>query len=135
MIFPQNIRMGQMCMTDAGTTQDNFILPAQLVGGLPVSQDPLDILKLVRDRTIPIILPSGNNILVNIVFKISVRHTNLDTKKIQSRLGSIVCLFIAPNANMAGYLTQNNVFISSIILKDTLSYHHPNQGMVQLRML
>ena len=31
--------MGQLCMTDAGTTQDNFILPAPPVGGLPISQD------------------------------------------------------------------------------------------------
>ena len=30
--------MGQICMTDADTTQDNFILPAQPVGGLPISQ-------------------------------------------------------------------------------------------------
>ena len=29
-------------MTDAGTTQDNFILPVQPVGGLPLSQDWLD---------------------------------------------------------------------------------------------
>ena len=34
--------MCQMCMTDAGTTQDNFILPAPPVGGLPISQDWLD---------------------------------------------------------------------------------------------
>ena len=34
--------MGQMCMTDAGTTQDYFILPAPPVGGLPISQDWLD---------------------------------------------------------------------------------------------
>ena len=30
--------MGQMCMTDADMTQDNFILPALPVGGLPISQ-------------------------------------------------------------------------------------------------
>ena len=59
-------------MTDAGTTQDYFILPAPPVGGLSISQDRLDRMKLVHDRTIPIILPSGKNILVNIVFKISV---------------------------------------------------------------
>ena len=64
--------MGQMCMTDAGTTQDNFILPAPNVGGLPISQDRLDRMKLVRNRTLLIMLPSGNNILVNMVFKISV---------------------------------------------------------------
>ena len=58
-----------MCMTDAVTTQDYFILPAPPVGGLPISQDPLDRMKLVHDRTIPVILPSGKNILVYIVFK------------------------------------------------------------------
>ena len=31
--------MGQMYVTDTGTTQDNFILPAPPVGGLPISQD------------------------------------------------------------------------------------------------
>ena len=36
-IFPQDIWMGQMCMTDAGTTQDYFILPAPPVGRLPIS--------------------------------------------------------------------------------------------------
>ena len=35
--------MGQMCMTDAGTTQDSFILPAPHVGGLSISQDWLDM--------------------------------------------------------------------------------------------
>ena len=57
--------------SDAGTTQDNFILPAPPVGGLPISQDWLDRMKFVRDHTIPIILPSGNNILVDTMFKIS----------------------------------------------------------------
>ena len=37
--------------------QDNFILPALHVGGLPISQDGLDRMKLVRDRTIPNTLP------------------------------------------------------------------------------
>ena len=55
--------MGQMHMTDAGTTQDNFILPALPVGGLPISQDWLDRMKLVHNHTIPIILPSRKNIL------------------------------------------------------------------------
>ena len=59
-------------MTDVGRTQDNFILPAPPVRGLPISQDWLDRTKLACDRTIPIILPSGKNILVNMVFKISV---------------------------------------------------------------
>ena len=59
-------------MTDAGSTQDNLILPAPPVGGLPISQDWLDILKLVRNRTIPIIMPSGKNILVDTMFKIII---------------------------------------------------------------
>ena len=52
-------------MTDAGTTQDYFILPAPPVGGLPISQDWLDRMKFVHDRTVPIILPSGKDILVD----------------------------------------------------------------------
>ena len=51
---------GLMCMTDASTTQDNFILPAPPVGGLPISQD-----WLIHDRTAPIILPSGKDILAD----------------------------------------------------------------------
>ena len=42
--------MCQICMTDAGTTQDNFILPAPPIGGLPISQDWLDRMKLVYDN-------------------------------------------------------------------------------------
>ena len=42
--------MCQMCMTDAGTTQDNFILPAPPVGGLPISQDWLDRMKRLYDN-------------------------------------------------------------------------------------
>ena len=46
--------MGEICMTDAGMIQDNFILPALPVGGLPISQDWLD--KKTHFRiTIPII--------------------------------------------------------------------------------
>ena len=62
-IFPQD--MCQMCMTDVGTTQDNFILPAPPVGGLPISQDWLDRMKLVHDSTVPIILPIGKDILAD----------------------------------------------------------------------
>ena len=113
-IFPQNIWMDQMCMTDAGTTQDNFILPAPPVGGLPISQDWLDRMKFVRDRTIPIILPSGKNILADTMFKITIGYTNLGSRQIQCRLGSKVCLFIALNAIMAGYPTKNNVFFDRI---------------------
>ena len=52
--------MCQICMTDAATTQDNFIVPAPPVGGLPISQEWLDRMKLV-----PIILPSGKDILAD----------------------------------------------------------------------
>ena len=72
-----------MCMTDAGTTQDNFILPAPPVGGLPISQDWLDRIKLVHDRTVPIILPSGKNILADTMLKITIGYTNLGTRQIQ----------------------------------------------------
>ena len=48
-IFLQDVWMGQMRMTDANTIQDNFILPAPPVGGLPISQNWM---KLVRDRTL-----------------------------------------------------------------------------------
>ena len=97
-------------MTDAGTTQDNFILSAPPVGGLPISQDWLNRIKLVRDRTIPIILLSGKNILAYTMFKITIGYTNLGTRQIQCTLGSKVCLFVAFNAIMAGYPTKNNVF-------------------------
>ena len=39
-----------MRMTDAGMTQDNFILPAPPVGGLPISQEWLDRMSLVHDK-------------------------------------------------------------------------------------
>ena len=126
--------MGQMCMTDASTTQDNFILPAPPVGGLPISQDWLDRMKLIQDRTVPIILPSGKDILVDAMFKIITWYTNLGTRQLQGRLGSRICLFIALNAIMAGYPTKNNVFFGNI-KKKTLSYHHPYQGMLQLHMM
>ena len=85
--------MGQICMTDAGTTQDNFIL---------------------RNRTIPIILPGGKNILVDTMFKIIIGHTNLDMRQLQGRRGSRVCPFVTSNANMAGYPTKHNVFFGKM---------------------
>ena len=81
--------MGQMCMTDAGTTQD-FILPAPPVGRLPISKDWLDRMKLVHDRTVPIILPSGKDILVDTMFKIIIGYTNLGSNRdvVGSKLGA-----------------------------------------------
>ena len=69
-------------MTDAGRTQDNFILSSLPVVGLLISKYLLDKMKLVCDHTIPIILTSGNNILVNMAFKIHVWYTNFDMRKI-----------------------------------------------------
>ena len=74
--------MGQMCMTDAGTTHDNFILPALPAEGMPISQDRLVRIKPVRDRTIPIILPRGENIMANFVFKIIIGYTNLSKRQL-----------------------------------------------------
>ena len=62
-----------MCLTDAGTTQGNSILPALPERGLPISHEQLVRMKLVRDRTIPVILPSGKDILVDTMFKIMTR--------------------------------------------------------------
>ena len=45
-IHLQDVRIGEMCMTDASTTQDNFILPAPPVGGLPISQDQCNMFTL-----------------------------------------------------------------------------------------
>ena len=83
--------MCQICMTDAGTTQNNFILPAPPVGGLPISQDWLDRMKLVYDRTVPIILPSEKDILVDYIFEISVGYANLPeiVIKTETRLSCI----------------------------------------------
>ena len=78
--------MGQMCMTDAGTTQDNFILPVPPVGGLPISQDWLDRMKLVHDRTVLIILPSGEDILADTMFKIIIRTRTLARGKSKADL-------------------------------------------------
>ena len=87
-IFHQYIWMDQMCMTGAGTTQDNFILPAPPVGGLAWQNEACW-------------WKSGKDILADYMFKISVGYTNLGTRQIQGRLGSWICLFIALNASMA----------------------------------
>ena len=100
-------------MNDLSTTKDNFILPAPPVGGLPIPQYQLARMKLVRDRTIPITLPSGKNILSDTMFKISVGYTKLGMREIQGRLGSRVCLLVTSNTNMAGYPTKNNVLLSN----------------------
>ena len=69
-------------MMDAGTTQTNLHLP---VGRLPISEDWLDRTKLALDRTIPTTPPSGKNISVNMLFKITTGYTNPDTRQIQKQ--------------------------------------------------
>ena len=71
-------------------------------------------MKLVRNRTVPIILPRGKNILADTSLKISVGYTNLGMRQIRCILGSRVCPFITPNSNMTGYPTKNNVFFGKI---------------------
>ena len=60
------------CVWPLWVRHNNFILPAPPVGGLPISQDRLDRMKLVYNCTIPIFWLSGKNILVGVMFKISV---------------------------------------------------------------
>ena len=97
-LFPQDVWVGQMCMTDAGTTQDNSIFPASPVGGLPISQDWLDRMKLVRDRTILISLPSGKNniIMADTMFKCILGYTKHGTRQIQCRTYNALHVFNVP---------------------------------------
>ena len=110
-MFLQDIKTGQMCITDAGTTQDNFVLPALPVGGLPTSQDWIDSMKRVPGRINPNILSSGKIIVANYIFKLIIGYTNLSKRQLQCRLGSRVCFFVTSNVNMAGYLIKYIVFI------------------------
>ena len=66
----------------ADTTQDNLILPVPPKGRLPIPHDWLDKINLVRSRIIPIILPSGKNILADTMFKISIGDKNLGIKQL-----------------------------------------------------
>ena len=77
-----------------GMTQDNFILPAPPVGGLPISQDWLDRMKLVHDRTIPIILPSGKNILADAMCLQSLSGTPTLTQAILVHQGWLLKLVV-----------------------------------------
>ena len=49
-----------------GMTKDNFILPARPVGGLPISQDWSDRIKLVRNSTVML----GSNLVAESVISI-----------------------------------------------------------------
>ena len=61
---------------------DEYDLPAPPVGGLPIFQDWLDRMNLVRNRAIPITLLSEKNILADTIFKISIRHNNLGMRQL-----------------------------------------------------
>ena len=106
--------MGQMCMTDAGRTQVNFILPAPPVGGLPISHDWLDRMKLVRNRTIPTILPSGKNILVDTMFKIIIGTPSLACGKSSADLAAESVLSLPLMPVWLGTQQKNNVFFRNI---------------------
>ena len=69
--------MCKMFVTDAGTTQDNFILPAPPVGGLSISQDRLDKIKRVFARA-PFQSSSEKVILVRMMFRIISEYTKID---------------------------------------------------------
>ena len=84
--------MGQMCITDAGTTQDNFIPPAPPVGGLPISQDWLDRMKLVHDRTVPIIKLSAHTLAVE-----TGRYRNIERME-------QICMYCNLNTNEDEYI-------------------------------
>ena len=94
--------MGQICMTDANTTQDYFILPGPACLNGTCSR-PHHSNHIAKWKVY---------ILVGAVFTIIIWHTNLGTRQLQCRLGSTgvaSCqgyLFVTSNANMAGYPTN-----------------------------
>ena len=83
--------MGQMCMPDAGTTQDNVILP---VPG-PAGQNEAYSQPLHSYHQ-----PTVKNILADTMFKISIRYTNLATRQ-----------SLPFHYNMSRYPTKDNVII------------------------
>ena len=74
--------MCQMCMTDAAMTQDNFILPAPPVGGLPISQERLDRMKLVATTPFQLFCQ------VEKIYWLIKCLKSQGTRQIQGRLGS-----------------------------------------------
>ena len=102
----------RMSMTEAG----NLILPALPVRGVRIVQDWPDRMKLVRNRTIPITLHCGKNILDNMVFKISIGYTNLDTRQIQSRLGSRSKLYITHMPKLKEVMAAPLTFLSGFCM-------------------
>ena len=108
-IFLHVVMMRQMYVTEAGTTQDNFIHLAPPVRGLPISQGQIHGMKRIRNRTIPITFRSGKNMLLNVMFKTIIGYTNLGTRQVTSRPGSRAVLFITVNSNMACDSTQRKI--------------------------
>ena len=86
--------MGQMCMTDAGTTQDNFILPAPPVGRLPISQDWLDRMKLVHDRTMINMFLSASLNTDYYIFNLVVQNIQFSLTSEPAQLTVVVNLFL-----------------------------------------
>ena len=64
----------------------------------------------------------GKNTMVKMKLKIGLGYTNLDTKQIQSSLGSRVYFLTPTNANMAGCPTQHYE-ITSLFLKFKMTHH------------
>ena len=85
----EDLSVRYMNGSDTNATQDNFILPASPVGGLPISQDRC------------------------------IGYTNLGMRQIQCRLGSKFCPLITPNANMVVYPTNFNVFFCQNVERHT----------------
>ena len=121
-----------MYMTNAGMAQNNFILPAPPVRGLPISQDWLDRMKIVRDCTIPIILSCRKITLDDYMFKIGIRYTNLDTTRGNSRKDlEAESAFLLPLMPI-WLVTQPNTIISLFSkFKDTQSKEFPSSYIVK----
>ena len=91
-------------MTDAGTTQDNFILLHHLWEDCQSPRTGLTERSLFATTPFQSSLPSRKNILVNMVFKISIGYTNLDMRKIQSLLDSREKCFLFNDALNTFYI-------------------------------
>ena len=92
-------------MTHAGKTQDSFILPAPPVGGPPISQDRLDRMKLVSDRTIPIKWKEYN-------WLIKCLKPTLARGNSKAALAAICLYIITSDANMAAYPTKMSLLVN-----------------------
>ena len=93
-------------MTNEGKMQNNFTLLSPPVRELAISQDRLDRMNLVCNRTIHIILPSRKKILADLMFKTT---PTLIWSKFRADL-VVESVF----SIMAEYTTTNNVFIGNI---------------------